>query len=382
MKKTLLFFLFLIYGCSSIDNLQNDFGEVKIQQSYLDRNVPIRIYFDRWGAIYPDCKINNDLFKKHYSALDSLYRMEKSVLTEVFKGENLQYNFEQNGKENIERLEIHLDDKYADLIDKKSEGKTLVFLIHGYNNTGESASAAFRKLQTSIGAIRPNQKFQFVEIYWDGLTNGGNPFNTVKIWGYAQYNAAFVGLGLRRILNKLKSKHTYVITHSHGAGVITEALLNATRFKPEFYTDDKGGKEILELRNNKLYDSPTSKFTIGMLAPAIPGINVFQDYYMRTVDGKNIKQEQAQYRFINGFNKYDIATSKGFLSGYIGATTLACKEKEDKKVRDYFEGNTSIYDRVVFSKSKGKKQRSHAVQQYVKNENFLQFVDKVFDTSL
>lgn len=382
MKKTLLFFVFLLFSCSPIGTLYNDFGDLKEQQTYTAINEPIRIYIDRHGDVYPEFKINSDLFRSNGSILEDVYIKDHTTLLNVFKGENIPYETKKTTAENITALQLHLDQKYSNLIDKASGSKTIIYLIHGYNNNADRASIAFSRLRVAVTQLKPNMNFQFVEVYWDGLNNGDKIFNTVKIWNNAQFSAARAGLGLRRILNKTKAEHSYVITHSLGAAVITEALFNAKRFKDSFYVEDSLGIEIKQLHNNEIYNSPSSRFTVGMLTPAIPGKNVFQDYYQRTVKGKDIQEITVPYQFINGFNEYDIVTTKWIFSKYVGATTLSCNEEEHEKVRDFFSGNTSIYDRVVFSKSHGNKQTSHAVRDYIENENFPLFITALFKSSL
>lgn len=381
MKKTLLFLLLVaISGCSPIKTLYNDFGPLKEQQSYTSANEPIRIYLDRNGYVYPEFRINSNLFEDHNSLLEDVYLEDNPTLLNIFKSEGISYETSKSAAENIEDLKVHLDRKYSSLINKSCNGKKLVFLIHGYNNNGEKASVSFSRLRVAVTKLRPDINFQFVEIYWDGMNNGDKMTNTLKIWDNAQYSAALAGLGLRRILNKVNCGHSYVITHSLGAAVITEALFNVRRFKDEFYNEDPLGMEIIQMRKNDLYDSPASLFTVGMLTPAIPGENVFSEYYQRTVNGREEHQDTAPYKFINGFNEFDIATTKWKFSKYIGSTTLACNEKEHEKVSSLFKGDTNVYDRVVFSKSYGKKQTSHGVKEYIENENFQLFISKIFDS--
>ncbi|WP_348635068.1 alpha/beta hydrolase [Chryseobacterium sp. PvR013] len=258
-----------------------------------------------------------------------------------------------------------------------SNNKKLVFLIHGYNNTGESASLALEKLRVEVIKKFPHEKFQFVEVYWDGLTKRDNPLNSTTIWNNAQYSSSMAGLGLRKILINIKNKENYVITHSHGASVITEALFNVRRFDDKYYITNYNGKEIANLQ--AIYNTPTSKFSVGMLAPAIPGYNVFHEYYDRTVEGSSVVTTMTNYRFVNGFNKYDVATTKGFLAGSFGATTLACREDDHLAVQAFFKNDSKIYSRINFSEDKNNKQRSHAVVAYIENPNFNTFLISVIE---
>lgn len=380
MKKVLFLLIVMVCSCSPIEKLYNDLGETRELQQYASKIRPVRIYFDRWGYVYPNFKIKDSLFRFRGSALDSVYRMEHSILLGAYKSEGLIYDAAGSSKENIEKLQLHLDEKYAELIDSMAIGKKLVFLIHGYNNDGTSAAMAFSRLELAMHKLRRADDMQFVEIYWDGLYRGKNMLNSAKIWNNAQYSASLAALGLRRVLNRLRSEQIYVVTHSQGAAVITEALFNAQRFSTKFYTADKDGKEIVSLRNSPLYDSPSADFTVGMIVPAIPGMNVFEEYYCRTVGGRQEIVADAQYRFINGFNKHDQITSKWKFSTLFGSTSLASREKEHEAVSVFFQADTNIYDRVNFSISRGSRQTSHGVKDYVDNENFPSFVRRIFDS--
>lgn len=376
-NKIFLLVWVMLSSCSPIGSLYNDFGSLKQRQQAESPGAPIRIYFDRNGFLYPDFHIDSTLFKRYGSVLNTVYQNNSVLFLNVCKAEGMLYQSSKTTRENIEILRQHQDQKYSNAIDKASAGKTLVFLIHGYNNTAEKAAKSFNSLRAAVSKLKPQSRFQFVEVYWDGLHNGGKIGNTAKIWDNAQYSAARAGLGLRRILNSISSKHSFVITHSQGAAVITEALFNVRRFSNRFYDKDSLGIAIMRMRNSPLYNSPSSRFTVGMLAPAIPGKNVFEHYYMRTVEGKNMYQPSEPYNFINGFNKYDFAVTKLLFSSYAGSTTLACREKEHIKVQEFFKGDLSLYDRVVFSKSHGHRQTSHGVKDYIANENFPIFIEKI-----
>lgn len=368
--------VFLLCGCSPISKLYNNFSDFKEIKHYSDSNIPIRIFFDRYGDLYPNQFLNVTQFSDAQSTLMQYYIQNDIELKKALEAEGLHNSNQSDIKSKFLILQNHLVVQLTNEINEKSKGKKLVFFIHGYNNTGESASVDLEKLQVQILQKFPYEKFQFVEVYWDGLTKRRNLFNSVKIWDNAQYSSAMAGLGLRRILGGIRNNENYVITHSHGASVITEALFNVRRFDPDYYANDKDGKVIVELQT--AYDTPSSKFIVGMLAPAIPGNNVFGEYYDRTVNGTAKVTTINNYRFINGFNKYDIATTKGFLSKYFGASTLACNEEDHENVEKRFSKNAMIYSRINFSTNTKHKQRSHAIVKYIENESFDSFLTSVF----
>lgn len=376
-NKIIVLAILLLCSCSPINKHYNNFSEFKEGKQYSDIHTPIRIFFDRQGMLYTDQPLNISKFYDAQSLLTDYYKDQKDELQRVFVTEDLLFTESNNITKNIEILQNHLCEKYIKKINTVSADKKLVFLIHGYNNTGETASTALEKLRVAILKKYPQEKFQFVEIYWDGLTKRNNPLNSGRIWDNAQYSSARAGLELRRILNSIEKTESYVITHSHGASVITEALFNVRRFKDKFYKHDDDGIDITRLQ--AIYNTPTSKFIVGMLAPAIPGYNVFCEYYERTVAGVPKIITMSNYRFINGFNKYDIATTKGVFPRFFGATTLACKEQDHEDVENIFNNNTAIYSRSDFSADKQNKQRSHAVVKYIENPNFDSFLASVLE---
>jgi hypothetical protein len=94
------------------------------------------------------------------------------------------------------------------------------------------------------------------------------------------------GLELRRLLVGISNQKINVITHSHGAGVITAALFNVRKFDEDRKVFSTEFTEEIDLKYKmKIYDCATQEFHVGMLAPAIPGENVFDEYFQRTISG-------------------------------------------------------------------------------------------------
>lgn len=374
MRKTILILALALSGCTCINKLYNDFNYIKKVKEIAAKEDIIRIYFDRWGDIYPQHFINHETFSSNMSVLEKVYLSDGGALQAAFTSENLK-TAGTNPKDEIRRLEEELARKYAGLISGKSKGKKLVFLIHGYNNTAEESSANYEKARYEITQKLQTSNIQFVEIYWDGLTDNGSAINSTRIWDNAQVSAAFVGLGLRRVLSKLDSRDVYVLTHSHGAGVITEALFNVRRFKPKYYTDDDAGKEIVNLQNDARYITPTAVYHVAMLAPAIPGENVFFEYHRRTTANGNTEVKLNNYFFIDGFNENDAVTTKWKFSSKFGATTLACKRSELGLVQDIFKGHPENFKVVDFSASN---QKEHGFDYYMQNPKFGECLDVLF----
>ena len=379
MKKSLFIIAFIISGCSNcITTLYNDFNKFKNKAEGMPNDGAIRIYFDRWGDIYPDLFIDHTTFYSNNSTLENVYKNDSAVLDKVLTEENLS-GTGLDSKEKIALLEENLSLKYAKKINTLSNNKKLIFFIHGFNNTAEEAYPNYQKIKSEILKRYTKDEIQIVEIYWDGLLDKGKTVNAIKIWNNSQVAAAFVGLGLRRVLSKISAKKSYVITHSHGAAVITEALFNVRRFKLSYYTDYDDGKEIVSMQqNHKLYTTPKTEFVVGMLAPAIPGTNVFDEYHQRTVEAGNVVTTDFNYRFISGFNINDEKTTKWKLASKFGSTTLACRINENKEVGNYFTDHPNVFNSIDFSTNHGSPQKKHDFALYISNEHFEDLLDSLF----
>ncbi len=377
MKIVFLFLIMLLTGvsCTPIDQLYNNFGEYSESKRYSDEHLPYRLYYDRHGHLYPDAAPADNAFRNAHGLLENYFKENPSELVRAFEAERVETPTNTDSEHQFRYLQNHLLQKHLQQITNKGKDKKVVFLIHGYNNTGESASLALEKFRVSILRQFPEEKFLFVEIYWEGLTQKNNKLNSSRIWDNAQVSAAYAGLGLRQLLGRLPRGHYYAMTHSHGAAVITEALFNVRRFPKESYSDVDYMREIARRQNE--YDTPTSLFSVGMLAPAIPGDNVFDEYYSRTENKMSVTTSLKNFRFVNGFNRYDLATSKGIFAHYFGSTSLASKEKEHHKVEQRFN-TADVYSRVDFSGKSYPKQRSHAVKDYVAHPACHDFIRALF----
>ena len=375
MKKILLILVFCVSGCSSINKLYNDFNQFKEDNDDVGDST-IRIYFDRWGAIYPDVFIEHATFAKNFSTLETVYLNEWSILNNALKSEDIQTKG-YDTKQKIRVLEEALVLKYSNKINRESKNKNVLFFIHGYNNTACEASPNYEKLKREILKNYDKDLIQLVEVYWDGLHDAGIDVNSAKIWDNAQVSAAYVGLGLRRVLSKMNQK-SYVITHSHGAAVITESLFNVRRFDSNYYHNHKDGKEIVSMQNDySIYATPTSDFVVGMLAPAIPGWNVFKNYHHRTTADGNVVTIATNYKFVSGFNVNDQATTKLGLSSKFGSTTLGCEKKENDFVSARFSTSPGVFVMEDFSLSNNLPQKEHGLKAYISNENFPNFLEKI-----
>lgn len=384
-KKHQLFLLMLlslvIFSCSN-KLLYVKYG--KAQQRFADSSASdgvIRIMLDRFGTIYPGNDISDDLIKRHYSVLENVYSYHKDVFENALRANQLPPG------STIRELQVKLIDKYVEQINKGSEGKKLVFIIHGYNKHPFKPSDASSYLENLVMRKKilenySSEKFQFVEIYWDGLSwansvSALSPFNSIKVWNNAQPASTNVGLEVRRIMSGLKAPTTYIITHSLGASVATTALFNVDKYNPSNFRQGY----LNQFNDTVNYRTPTGKFRLGLLAPAIPGMETFDDFYART---PLVSSNPDNYSVLIGFNKNDrvLRKFKVVKPKHIGSTTLGCDEAELVSSRQLVNVNgLELFDVVHFSlKANSQKQKTHAFHKYVQNETAMNtFLKKLFE---
>ncbi|WP_339758453.1 hypothetical protein [Algoriphagus aquimarinus] len=369
------------------------FGEAKEFHNE-EKDDVIRIYFDRMGFIYPDIPIKSEEFTRNDGRLNQLYANNLNLYGNACEVEN---TIPSDSNLNTippyeDPLQTALIQKYIKKINVASDNKELVFIIHGFNEYPLNArdSSSFEEMKQTRHVLErqtSEKELHFIEIYWDGLTQEGGaeflrPINSFKIWNNSQVSATHVGMELRRVLSKITKDNIYVITHSHGAGVITTALFNVIKFRPNLYTNEGSWLNELNMKyNNELYDTPKQKIVTGMLTPAIPGVNVFEEYYHRTISGKNVLSSETNLKFIVGFNEHDPVTRKFKVAAKkLGSTSLASIGNELLRTENLFN-DRNIIDHVDFSTlSNGLPMNDHSWFTYLRNTNSMnRFITKLFN---
>lgn len=327
----------LISGCFASYNNQTYFRPVQ------NRNLPnpngdvIRVYLDKYGYFYPDVAvpIDKQVFLRPY----------EHVKDADTTGANLYYYFTHNssslnllsrfyhvpGNADTDKVYNDVEDKeiaaYTSAIHKmvlRQHADKYVVFIHGFNEKDATADYDSLRKKINEGHYNDKRRIVFIEIYWDGLRNLDKKIRSaITIWVHAQNNSRYVGLALRELLDNLKDRLPLVmITHSLGASVGTGALFNCTsKWRP--LKDERDQAEMDNLIKMRTPDFPEVR--LGMLAPAMPGVNTFIDFNKRS---PNITaQDNHIYPIVIGYNPYDYAVSKWFLSAHVGATTLGCNYK-------------------------------------------------------
>ncbi len=362
----------------------------------------VKLYFDREGKLYPpDVRINPYYFylehlnkKKLARYSNPEYATLETALTKYdsISREAIRQQFNLTGVDSV-RLFLRLQEAIrkniiAEINQKISANNTndLIVLIHGFNDP--IPDAAYYSLRKNIEKYL-RSKPVFIEVYWDGLTAlGDNPLFS-NIWGYAQSNSAKVGLGLRSLLNKINPNiRLTLLTHSLGASVATHALFNPGKWPKKFQ------EELEQEYHSENIPTPKQKdIRIAMLAPAIPGIKVF-DHIDYTVPENTIP---TITRVVIGYNHFDYAVTKGGLfASSFGSTALGADDKNEvnktiiaindinPKIKivpvdfSLYIKNDSLSNKKLQRKSPFK-QREHGVQFYQQNQHFSDFLKAMFD---
>jgi hypothetical protein len=362
----------------------------------------VKLYFDREGKLYPpDVRINPYYFylehlnkKKLARYSNPEYATLETALTKYdsISREAIRQQFNLTGVDSVRvflRLQDAIRKSVVTDIEQKlvsNNTKDLIVLIHGFNDP--IPDAAYYLLRKNIEKYL-HAKPVFIEVYWDGLTSlGDNPLLS-NIWGYAQSNSAKVGLGLRNILNKLNTNiRLTLLTHSLGASVATHALFNPGKWPKKFQ------EELEQDYHSENIPTPKQKdIRIAMLAPAIPGIKIF-DHIDYTIPENTIP---TITRVVIGYNHFDYAVTKGGLfASSFGSTALGADDKNEvnktiiaineinPKIKvvpvdfSLYIKNDSLSNKKLQRKSPFK-QREHGVQFYQQNEHFSDFLKAMFD---
>jgi hypothetical protein len=199
----------------------------------------VRIYYDRDGDLYPQPLLgvpvpNSELDGRHQLKLQNhfeLHRLNRqpSVWDAVI--DSLRLPAAAPDSVLWTAIQDSLTARAVAAVRRATEEgerkRTLVVLIHGFNNVPESAEsgyeAARRHLDTA--GYAPPSRTAYLEVYWDGLRNAVG----LPIWSRAQFNFPLVGVSFRRVVNGVPADvPVRVITHSSGGPLISNTLWDAS----------------------------------------------------------------------------------------------------------------------------------------------------------
>lgn len=236
--------------------------------------------------------------------------------------------------------------------------KRVIIFIHGFNSTAKKSTQNYQ-LARAVMNINPTTD-EIIQFYWDGLSSE-SLFGGAKIWFNATNFSQLAGeFGLRRILNTIKNKEIYILSHSRGASVALSALSSppfSESIKTEILKDHN-----IDIDQSKNLLENNNKITCIMLAPAI-GVN---DFRMKETN-KGISEfcnfsKQLQTIHIT-INNTDPLLKKfiGALSKTLKPTDLGYKEDAYNELCDYY---------TLFEKTDFTGQKSHDFDSYIKNPKF------------
>jgi hypothetical protein len=309
-------------------------GPVRTTRSDTVRSAAV--FFDRDGNIYPQASFPMDsvrLARETYNRLVEYFRPTTREGRWAWNALRAAYPVSLRDT-SFNALWVATQDAMADdialQVRRIAQGRApLVILIHGFNNTAAEAREVYGDADSLIRGAQPDAPR--LEVYWDGLSGQGTKRGDVAAWGGAQHNSYFVGLGLRRILNRLDTAlPVRVLTHSSGAIVITNALWNVEAKLDTRSRNPTFLQEIAQYRRNRddstRFPTPiSSDLRIAMIAPAMPGLT-FADFATRTPASHSTVSPS---RVIVGLNDRDEVIRKYVgLETIFGSTSLGARTSE------------------------------------------------------
>ncbi len=334
VKSGFLFTLLigLLVSCSVMHNVPesqnpNNFINPNITSAYVDQNG--NFFPRKWKEYFGNPPKNAT--RKDYSLMK---------LAKENKIENILTGAEHE----------HLTD-FAFRIKNKNR---IIIFVHGINNSYLESLSNYNKAKALMDIN--TKKDEVINFYWDGLKTS-NIFGAAKVWVSATTNSQLAGeYGLRRLLNTIKNKDVYIISHSRGASVVLSALANPALKSTEKKIAEKyhhlNINEVEELKenNNRIYSI--------MLAPAV-GVVDFKD------EKGNFKTYSNQLKVIHStVNGTDFILGKGktgLLSKILTPTDFGYNSKTFSELKNEFP----FMEHTDFTG-----QRSHDFEDYIKNPKF------------
>lgn len=206
-----------------------------------------------------------------------------------------------------------------------ADGRDVVLIIHGFNNTPDESSTWYQVVEHDFEGLEAQlgRKIFPVRLYWDGLSVWLPPL----IWSAAQFNGPWVGLELRRLLWEVYALdpkvRLRVLSHSSGAFVITNALGDASAGSEDMANQhdvQRAGRDVGKLylerasgRGEYAYLPQDLNIRVAMLIPAQP-LTAFSHFYQNasgTAHGDTLRGLIPE-RIVLGLSRRDFAAGKVF----------------------------------------------------------------------
>lgn len=409
-RGSVILLALLLAGCGAAPRNIGFGAEASLAFRAVQPNVQ-RVYFDRWGSIYPPIRYPDSCAELSIvnlsgsrattdggpGLLSDLFSLFRAAETSDYLAVTKQPWYCPTGAEWNELLKTLgaaesanwkvIQDKLRDRIAKDlTKYDRVIVLIHGYRSLPHEVENQFemlrQKTQQALGNDDARKSTAFLYVFWDGIQGrriGGS-------WGRAQFNAPLVGLGLRRLLHQitqtasgLRSVEIVGISHSLGAAVLSAAFWDArgslNRGSPSFQFFD-----LEEMNGKNGNPLPKAKsIRVGMLAPAIPSSAL--EYFSRT-DREN--GGKLPSRVVVGFNPSDYALSKYVpafpgigCSSLFGSTCLGVSRRDLEQARAHVPESVSSFHVIENWRTPTYKlpwTTSHAMEDYVDSDAMTPFL--------
>lgn len=310
-------------------------------------------------SVNPNVKENPNIFYSFVDQNGNFYpnNWKKTYGTPPPNAKKNEYSLMKIATKKGKEKELTLSEKdFLSNIEKSVVNKKRVILfIHGFNSSAKKSTENY-ELARSLMNIN-SKSDEIIQFYWDGLTSqyllGG-----AKIWFNASNFSQMAGeFGLRRILNVIKNKEIYIISHSRGASVVVSAL--GSPVIPE-------SRKVETLENHNVnIDASTNlkennnKITCIMLAPAI-GVT---DFY-----SENTEEEFCSFSNQVQNIHITINNTDPLLKKYIAPLSKTLKPTDLGFKEDAFNQLCTHY--TLFSKTDFTGQKSHDFNEYLINPQF------------
>lgn len=382
MRYIIIFLSLLLVNCSSIKNHYLQFGAYSTLLKSEDNKT--KIFFDRYGKMYPEFDIDNQKLKDNYSSLELYYENNIDLLKRDVKKLNIDITEPITKKNNSKYFQLLQIKTFENVINRINnlDFDEITFLIHGYRNRFAYASTSYSNAEQTISKSNKANN-HFVEVYWDGLTY--TKYNGIKVWDNGQAHSYLVGLELRKVLSNIEVNTIRILGHSTAANLICSSLFNQTSKMSK-----KDKKEFKSLYIDKLslpeYKTPDSKIIVALIAPAMPGYSTFIDYDIRNTEYYDLTKDN--YQFIISLNEFDPALNKynilgeGGIKGGFGSTSLGCLKEEQENVKKLFFDKFKTLNNPKFVDfsytSNNYKQNVHNLSAYIQNPKFEIVIDELY----
>lgn len=326
----------LLTACSAMHNVP----ESQVPNNFIKPNIT-SVYVDQNGNFFPR------QWKNTFGVPPKNATRKDYSLMKIAKENKIEKELTSFEKEHLNSISIRTKNK-----------KRVFIFVHGINNSYMESLKNYNKLRSFMNLN--TKKDEVVNFYWDGLKTN-NIFGATKVWVSATTNSQLAGeYGLRRLLNALKNKDVYIISHSRGAAVVLSALANPALKSTEIKMVEKyhhlniNKADSLQENGNRIYSI--------MLAPAV-GVKDFKDH------NGNFKVFSPQLKMIHStINETDYVLGKG-KTGLLASSFTSTDFGYNPKT---FEEVEKQYNFIINSNFTG--QKSHDFRDYIENEKFVEIL--------